>query len=38
MRTLAVVEFLTLDGVMQSLGSADEDRDGYWAAGCWCRR
>jgi len=35
MRKLAVVEFLTLDGVMQSLGSPDEDRDGGFRYGGW---
>lgn len=35
MRTLAAVEFLTLDGVMQGLGSPDEDRDGGFAHGGW---
>src|ERR1700729_215661 len=33
MRQLSVIEFVTLDGVMQGLGSPDEDRDGglAWA-------
>jgi dihydrofolate reductase len=35
MRELAVIEFLTLDGVMQSLGSPDEDRDGGFEYGGW---
>lgn len=35
MRTLAVIEFVTLDGVMQSLGSPDEDRDGGFEYGGW---
>ncbi len=35
MRKLAVIEFLTLDGVMQSLGSPDEDRDGGFEYGGW---
>lgn len=35
MRTLSVVEFVTLDGVMQGLGSPDEDRDGGFEHGGW---
>ena len=35
MRTLGVVEFLSLDGVMQGLGSPDEDRDGGFEYGGW---
>ncbi len=35
MRTLSIVEFVTLDGVMQGLGSPDEDRDGGFAYGGW---
>jgi dihydrofolate reductase len=35
MRTLAVVEFVTLDGVMQGFGSPDEDRDGGFEHGGW---
>lgn len=35
MRTLAVIEFVTLDGVMQSLGGPDEDRDGGFEYGGW---
>jgi dihydrofolate reductase len=34
-RTLAVIEFVTLDGVMQGLGSPDEDRDGGFEHGGW---
>ena len=35
MRTLSLIEFLTLDGVMQSFGSPDEDRDGGFEHGGW---
>ena len=35
MRTLAVIEFVTLDGVMQGLGSPDEDREGGFEYGGW---
>ena len=35
MRTLAVIEFVTLDGVMQGLGSPNEDRDGGFEYGGW---
>src|SRR5712691_8067781 len=35
MRKLAVIEFVTLDGVMQSLGSPGEDRDGGFEYGGW---
>jgi len=35
MRKLIAVEFVTLDGVMQGLGSPDEDRDGGFEHGGW---
>lgn len=35
MRKLIVIEFVTLDGVMQGLGSPDEDRDGGFEHGGW---
>jgi dihydrofolate reductase len=35
MRSLAVIEFVTLDGVMQGLGSPDEDREGAFEYGGW---
>jgi dihydrofolate reductase len=35
MRKLILIEFVTLDGVMQGLGSPDEDRDGGFAHGGW---
>ena len=35
MRTLSLIEFLTLDGVMQGFGSPDEDRDGDFEHGGW---
>jgi dihydrofolate reductase len=37
MRTLSVIEFVTLDGVMQGLGSPDEDRDGGFEHGGWAQ-
>ncbi|MFI7578700.1 dihydrofolate reductase family protein [Micromonospora sp. NPDC049497] len=35
MRKLIAIEFVTLDGVMQGLGSPDEDRDGDFEHGGW---
>jgi dihydrofolate reductase len=35
MGALMVVEFVTLDGVMQGFGSPDEDRDGGFEHGGW---
>src|SRR5262245_48069108 len=37
MRKLIVSEFITLDGIMQAPGGADEDRDGGFAHGGWTR-
>ena len=34
-RSLAVVEYLSLDGVIQAPGHADEDGDGGFAHGGW---
>jgi dihydrofolate reductase len=35
MRKLSLVEFITLDGVMQGLGGPDEDREGGFEYGGW---
>lgn len=35
MRKLGLVEFVTLDGVMQSFGGPDEDREGGFEYGGW---
>jgi dihydrofolate reductase len=35
MRTLSVIEFVTLDGVTQGFGSPDEDREGGFDYGGW---
>jgi hypothetical protein len=35
MRRLVVIEFVSLDGVMQGVGSPDEDRDGGFEHGGW---
>lgn len=37
MRDLIVAEFITLDGVIQAPGSADEDTDGNFEHGGWTR-
>jgi dihydrofolate reductase len=37
MRKLIVHEFVTLDGIMQAPGGADEDRDGDFTHGGWTR-
>lgn len=35
MRSLVAIEFITLDGVMQGLGSPEEDTDGGFTHGGW---
>jgi hypothetical protein len=35
MRTLRLIEFMTLDGVIQAPGSPDEDREGGFQHGGW---
>ena len=37
MRTLTMYQHLSLDGVIQSPGGEDEDRDGGFRFGGWCR-
>ena len=37
MRTLKVIEFMSLDGVVQAPGDPDEDRDGGFEHGGWQR-
>lgn len=37
MRTVRVLEHISLDGVIQAPGGPDEDRDGAFAAGGWIR-
>jgi dihydrofolate reductase len=37
MRKIIVHEFMTLDGIMQAPGGADEDRDGGFTHGGWTR-
>lgn len=37
MRTLKVIEFMSLDGVVQAPGAPDEDRDGGFEHGGWQR-
>jgi dihydrofolate reductase len=37
MRKIIVAEFVTLDGVIQAPGGADEDTDGGFAHGSWTR-
>jgi dihydrofolate reductase len=37
MRKIIAAEFITLDGVIQAPGGADEDREGGFAYGAWTR-